>query len=276
MVLSGPLEPQRATVLTKDSNQHLILLWDCWDWHFDGIIIPNGFKSGYGGEGARGFSLALCMLHERHVPIDCLEVIPRVFNRIDKGKFPDQLQERVKDFTSECEMPVPGWIFVNHWELTKSHRLWRVQQWRSRVIEWTNSADIVDDFSWTIGDKLYQACQRVNRNAPSEIFQQVGLILRDAWIEFSLTVRTRIGEIAEQPGKNDVKAIVEALNLNEDLTRVAKKAYDSTNVLHHDRKAKLEKAEVCFNASVAAMAEIISARFPGQFDPRKDELIPPN
>jgi len=273
MVLSGPLEPQKATVITNANQEHLFLLWDCWNWPFDGIIIPTGFKSGYTGEGARGFSLALCMLYEHDIPIDHLTVDSRSFRRIDEGYFPRQWQERVSQTASKCNMPVPEWIFRNHWELTKAHRLWRVQLWRSTVIEWTDSANIVDDFSWIVGDKLHQACLTVKRNASSEECQQLGLVLRDAWIEFSQAVRAKIGDIPVQIGKNDVKAVVEALNLDENLTKKAKKAFDYTNVLQHDRKAGREKAKACFDASSDEMAEIIKARFPGQFDPSRDKLI---
>jgi hypothetical protein len=273
MVLSGPLEPQRATVITNTDQEHILLLWGCWNWPFDGIIIPTGFKSGYTGEGARGFSLALCMLYEHNIPIDCLTVTDRNFRRIDEGYFPKQWQERVSQTASKCDMPVPGWIFKDHWELTKAHRLWRVQLWRSTVIKWTDSADVVDDFSWTVGDKLHQACLTVKRNASSEECQQSGLVLRDAWIEFPQAVRAKIGDIPVQIGKNDVEAVVEALNLDENLTTKAKKAYDDTNFLQHDRKAGREKAEACFKASAYAMAEIIKARFPGQFDPNRDKLI---
>lgn len=273
MVLSGPLEPQKATVVTNAYQEHLLLLWDCGDWAFDGIIIPTGFKSGYTGEGARGFSLALCMLYEHNIPMDHLKVSPKTFRRIDEGYFPERWQERVSQTALKCNMPVPEWIFKNHWELTKAHRLWRVQLWRNTVIEWTDSANVVDDFSWIVGDKLHQACLTVKRNASSEECQQSGLVLRDAWIEFSQAIRAKIGEIAGQPGRNDVKAVIEALNLDENLTKRAKKAFDYTNVLQHDRKAGREKAKACFEASVDEMAEIIKARFPGQFDPDRDKLI---
>jgi replicative superfamily II helicase len=116
----------------------------------------------------------------------------------------------------------------------------------------------------------------VKRNAPSETCQHSGLVLRDAWIEFSQAVRKVIGEIDTQLGKNDVKAVVEALKLDIDLTQRAKDAYSSTLDLQHDRKAGREKAEKCFNASATAMAEIIKARFPDQHDPGNDELIRPN
>jgi hypothetical protein len=273
MVLSGPLEPQKATVITNAYQEHLFLLWDCWNWPFDGIIIPTGFKSGYTGEGARGFSLALCMLYEHDILIDYVKVGPKTFRRIDEGYFPERWQERVSQTASKCNMPVPEWVFENHWELTKAHRLWRVQLWRNTGIEWTSFADVVDDFSWTVGDKLHQACLTVKRNASSEECQQSGLVLRDAWIEFSQAVRARIADIPAKLGKNDVKAVVEALNLDENLTKGAKKAFDSTNVLQHDRKAGKEKAEECFKASANAMAEIIKAKFPDQVDPNRYRLI---
>jgi hypothetical protein len=273
MILSGPLEPQRATVISNTDEEHLFVLWDCWNWPFEGIIIPTGFKSGYSGEGARGFSLALCMLYEHNIPIDRLTVTQSNFERIDEGYFPRRWQEQVSRAALACAMPVPEWVFENHWELTKAHRLWRVQLWRNTVLEWTYSADIVDDFSWIVGDKLHQACSIVKRNARSEECQQSGLVLRDAWIEFSQAVRAKVRRVPTKAGRNDVKAVIEALNLNESLARRAKKAFDYTNVLQHDRGASREKARACFDAAVDEMAGIVKAKFPGQVDPNRDGLI---
>ena len=276
MVLSGPLDPEQATVLTKDGNEHLIVLWECGEWPFEGIIIPTGFASGYSGEGARGFSLALCMLHEQKIPLDHLEVRPAIFDSIDGGRFPETWQERIRDSASACKMPIPGWIFVNHWELTGNHGLWRVQRWRGTGTMWTKFAEAVDDFSSVVGNKLYQACVLVKRSAQPEIYQQVGLLLRDGWIEFSHGIRAKVGELPGQPGKNDVKAVVRALHLDEFVTKKAERAYNSTNALQHDRKANPDKARACFTDSVMAMAKIISARFPDERDSHKDDLTRPN
>ena len=276
MVLSGPLDPRKATVISNEYDEHLFLLWDCWNWPFEGIIIPSGFKSGYSGEGGRGFSLALCMIYEHNIPMEQLEVHKKVFENIDKGNFPEQWQQAVIRKALKCDMPVPGWIFVNHWELTKAHRLWRVQTWRNLTIEWTYSADDVDDFNWIVGDKLHEACSRVRKNASSAECQQSGLILRDAWIEFSQAIRGKLREIERTIGKNDVKAIIDVLDVEDSLKIKARKAFDSTNVLQHDRKASKEQAKECFAISVDAMAEIIKVRFPKQIDPKKDKLIRPN
>ena len=84
-------------------------------------------------------------------------------------------------------MPIPGWVFVKHWNLAKRRRLWRVQSWswQNTVLEWIGSANVIDNFSREIGDKLNLACETLTRNARPEICQNVGIITRDAWIEFS-------------------------------------------------------------------------------------------
>ena len=276
MVLSGPLDPLRATVLTKNGNEHLILLWECGIWPYEGLVIPTGFASGYSGEGARGFSLALCMLHERDIPIYRLEVNPTVFDRIDGGQIPEDWQGYIQESATKCEMPIPFWVFVEHWELAKSRSLWRVQRWRYNGIEWTLDADVVDDFSTTTGDKLQQVCRTVRRNAPPEICQHAGLVLRDAWIEFSHAIRERIKIIPGNPGRNDVKSVVAALELTNTLKKCANKAISSANALQHDRNATRQMAQACFDDSTKAMAEIIRARFPGHHDLSKVDLIRPN
>jgi hypothetical protein len=275
-VLSGPLEPQQAIVLTNPGNEQLFLLWDCGQWPYEGIIIPSGFKSGYGGEGGRGFSLALCMLYDHGIPIARMDISYDAFRKVDNGFFPEDCQRSVQESAQRCEMPIPGWIFVNHWELTKNHRLWRVQGWRNTGIEWNDDADVVDDFSWVVGDKLHQACTTVRRDATSEMCQQSGTVIRDAWIEFSRLIRDQIGPIHSNPGKNDVKAVVDTMDLPNELKIRAKRAYNSSNDLHHDRNAGRRQAEDCFKSSASAMAGIIRRCFPDQRDPHKDELIRAN
>ena len=246
-------------MLTKNDNRHLFVLWESDDWHLKCIIIPSGFASGYSGEGPRGFSLALCMLSEHQIPIDGLGLTESEFDQIDDGYLPDQWQLQISETASPFPMPIPGWILVNHWELARNQRLWRVQSWRWRdaVIKWNESASIIDDFSWEIGDKLYRACRALTLNSQSEDCQHVGLILRDAWTEFSRIVRKAIEEDSGRLGRNDVKGVVAALNLPQAITRRAKIAYNSTNALQHDLRAIPEDAVACFSNSTEAMAEII-------------------
>lgn len=277
-VLSGPLHVQQATILTKNDSEHLLVLWESVGWSNEGFIIPTGFASGYSGEGARGFSLALCMLYEHQVPMYHLNVGESSFDQIDGGYFPDPWQHQISERAEPCEMPIPGWTFVKHWDLAQYGRLWRVQSWRmlDTVIEWNESATVVDDFNWEIGDKLNRACRTLTRSSPIEDCQQVGLILRDAWIKFSRVIRKHLDEDDGRIGKNDVKRVLEAFNLPEALSLKTRKAYDLTNKLQHDTNAGQHKAKTCFHSSTEAMAAIIKVRFPGMHDPRKGSLIRPN
>ena len=276
MVLSGPLKPQRATILTKNQNEHLFVLWDSGDWPFHVIIIPTGFMSGYEGEGARGFSLALCMLDELRIPIYHFEVQASIFDKFDRGEIPEDWLDDLYKYGSECAMPIPGWVFVKHWELAKKHRLWRVQRWRETELYWTDEADAVDDFSWIVGDRLHAACAVIRRNAPSDICQSVGLTLRDAWIEFARVARETARIVPEEIGKSHVVAILDALCLGEEITRRSKKAYGATNTLQHHLNATWEEAASCFGDSVTAMCQAIDYRFPSETDYQEDELIRPN
>lgn len=277
--LSGPSQIERATVLTNDFRGHLFILWERIEQPGFGFIIPAGFRSGPGGgEGVRGFSLALCMLHDYRVPIDCLEVRTSVFDQINRGSLPGSLQTQIIQAASPCAMPISGWTLVKHWELTQEGRLWRVQGWRGNdfVIQWNEQAIAIDIFNWELSDKLNQACETLAPNSRTEDCQQVGLILRDTWIEFSHIARKYLGKDPAHIGKNDVKGIIKALNLPHDVTQRASKAYDSTLELQHRRGAKREEAIACFNNSTEAMAEIISICFPGQRDPRRAGMVPPN
>ena len=150
---------------------------------------------------------------------------------------------------------------------------WR---WSNTVIEWTESAKAIDDFSWGVGDKLDRACRTLTRNSQPEHCQHVGLILRDAWVEFTRIAREDIDEDSAELGRSDVKGVIDALKLPEDISRKARRAYNSTNALQHDLRAVPEDAVACFSRTTEAMAGVIGARFPGQRDHRMDDLIRPN
>ena len=276
--LSGPMPVQKSTVLTKNGREHLFVIWESLEWPYLGAIIPSGFMSGYSGEGGRGFSLALCMIHELQIPIEHLKVNNTIFDRIDKGDFPMAWHRHVNNSAMPLQMPVGGWVFKNHWQLMSDHRLWRVQSWKrwNSPMDWPNPAFDVSKFSWDVGDKLFVASENLAGNAQPENCQQVGLMLRDAWIEFARIARSNIEEFDEGIGKNDVKRVIDAMQLPADISAKAKKAHSLTNNLQHDRDATPQTAEHCFNYCVETMAKIIKTRFPGVSDPRGGELIPPN
>lgn len=277
-VLSGPLDVRRATVLTKRRNEHLFILWQSDADPHKGLIVPTGFASGYSGEGPRGFSLALCMLYEQGIPIDRLDVTSSAFDQVDSGDLPQTWVHRIKDLSVPCEMPVPGWVHAEHWELAQNRRLWRVQGWQggSSPIEWTESTVMVDNFSWHVGDKLEQARGTLRPNARPEHCQSVGLILRDAWIQFSRELRTRVTEDTSQVGRNDAKGVVHTLRIPPAIKTKAKKAFNMTNALQHDLKAAPEDAIESFGSTTEAMALIVEARFPGEYVHRRYQPIRPN
>ena len=276
--LAGPAPVQRVTVLTKNVREHLFLLWGSFDWPYFGTIIPSGFMSGYAGEGGRGFSLALCMIHEQQIPIEHLNVPETVFGRINGGNFPTAWHRQTSQSAVPLKMPIEGWVFKNHWNLLSDRRLWRVQGWKRRnsPLRWQKPAIDVDKFSWDVGDKMFMASEYLTRNAQPEDCQKMGLMLRDAWIEFTRIARSNIEEFDEGIGKDDVKRVIDAMQLPADISAKAKKAHSLTNNLQHNRDATPQTAEHCFNYCVKTMARIVKTRFPEVSDPRGGELISPN
>ena len=216
-ILSGPTQIQKATILTRNEVEHLIVLWEYVDHPYEGVIIPTGFASGYRGEGSRGFSKALCMISEKHIDFERLGVSEGVFDQVDSGYFPSEWQYLVREAATQCSMPVQGWVLDLHWGLLQTGQLWRAPRWRWPHIfpEWTGSADQVDGFSKIVGGKLYRAAEALNRDPHPETCQQVGLALRDAWIEFSLAARQCARLTITEPekkGRNDVKVVFELLD----------------------------------------------------------------
>jgi hypothetical protein len=283
MVLSGPLAPQQATIVTTNNRDHLFILWDCGqpaEWPFQGFIIPTGFASGYGGEGARGFSLALCMLQEHGIPLSHINVDRTLFTEIDSGNISDELQVRIREASVPLDMPVPNWVFAQHWELAQSHRLWRVQYWRGLGIEWSLDADTVNDFSWNTGDKLYWSSIEIGKNTSPMSCQRSALHLRDAWYEFNKEIRRLNPQLAKESGKDHVDATVDALvsdaGLDSAVGTQAKKSLSKAKSLQHDRGANVEETSSLFTNTVAAMAGIIRQCYPTQKDRGNENLIRPN
>ena len=276
--LSGPIPLEKITVLTKNDVEHLFVLWESLDWPYLGAIIPSGFASGYGGEGGRGFSLALCMILDQGIPLEHVRVTRDVFDRIDRGFLPMAWQKAICDDGPKSDVPLGNWVFKRHGELMLAHRLWRAQSWQmwNSVMAWPHPAFDVDRFSWEVGDKLYVASKNLVVNAQPENCQQVGLMLRDAWIEFSRVARSQLEESGSKIGKDDVKRVLKGLRLSNAITAKAKQAHARANALQHDRGATPDLARRCFDITVEAMAEIIQTRFPGQTDPRIKGLIPRN
>lgn len=120
------------------------------------------------------------------------------------------------------------------------------------------------------------ASKNLGDNVQPEISQQVSLMLRDAWIEFSRVARSQLEETGSKFGKDDVKRVLEGLRLPNAITAKAKQAHARTNELQHDRGATPDLARRCFDITAEVMAEIIQTRFPGQTDPRIKALIPRN
>lgn len=276
--LSGPIPVEKATVLTKNDVEHLFVLWESLDWPYQGAIIPSGFASGYGGEGGRGFSLAVCMILDQRIPMEHVKVRHDVFDKIDRGFFSMVWQKEICDSGSGSDIPLENWVFKSHRELMLAHRLWRAQSWQmwNSVMAWPHPAFTVDKFSCDVGDRLYLASKNLGHNVQPEICQQVGLMLRDAWIEFSRVARSELEETGFKIGKDDVKRVLEGLRLSNAIIAKAKQAHARANALQHDRGATPDLARRCFDNTVGAMAEIIQTRFPGQPDLRIKGLIPPN
>ena len=125
-------------------------------------------------------------------------------------------------------MPIPEWIFANHWALLDGSRQWEAQTWRSTGIDWTTSSEVIDAFGWELGNKIYKAILGINKNPQPEDCQHVRLVFRDIWIKFSHMILSLICEMETPPGRSDVKTVIDYLGISEPVRQSAQKALDST------------------------------------------------
>lgn len=85
-----------------------------------------------------------------------------------------------------------------------------------------------------------------------EEFQQIGILMRDSWIEFSqsMYVKGFLPKGETEPGPSDAKKLLEytlkhAGNKYEYLLKMAKQAFDFSVKLQHDRNATQEMTSQC-------------------------------
>lgn len=86
-IVNSQYPPRKASVITHVTDrrnwqrEHLLLFWD---WNaLELAVVHSGFTSGYGGEGPRTFSEALCMLSDRKIPTNEVYVENAVFEAIE-------------------------------------------------------------------------------------------------------------------------------------------------------------------------------------------------
>lgn len=109
-----------AKILTRDGSHCLLL-----NTNFDSLVaIKSGFGSGYTGEGSRGFSYILSLLHFYRIDIEELEVDEALFNRVDDSALLREDIDWIDDAIPVRPSRWSDYIFQRDWDRDQDGRIW--------------------------------------------------------------------------------------------------------------------------------------------------------
>lgn len=260
---SGSL-PEEATVVSHGSGgmaQQYEYLFLFWGWgHFPVTVVPNGFATGYAGEAPKAFSLALCMIRDKKIPIKEFEASASLFRALNEFAAHDiALLQKLKGQSETVPFPYPGWVLDEHEALLQKKQLWKAYYWREPNADWMNLAiATIDDFHPSVGRKLRLAVEQIATDAESERHQQIGIVVRDAWIEFVQKLRAACEDTDWSGiGTNDVKGMLTKLKLGDEPTSIAKGSYNLALKIQHDRNVTRNLVKSCIVTAVAAMEVLL-------------------
>ena len=128
-IVNSQNPPRKASVVThvtdrrNGQRQHLLLFWD---WNaLELAVVHSGFASGYGGEGPRTFSEALCMLSDRKIPTNEIYVDEPVFEAIEHRRLTTRLIEFLRS-ADAGSMDEPWYaIWARHQDEMETQTFWQ-------------------------------------------------------------------------------------------------------------------------------------------------------
>jgi len=264
-ILNSGCPPKKAIIVSRfprggnRGQDHLFVFVD-WD-HFRVTVVPSGFASGYGGEGLRGFSLAICLIREKGIPIWTIDVEDADFEKIDLGEvryWDDQLLRDILLRSEECRWSWPGWTGETHEQLLERGLLWHECYWRQPEADpITRAVSEIDIEFPVVGQKLRLARRRVDESQTSEELQQVGILVRDAWIEFSKAACALLQ--ADTVGAKNDKVVnrLKKLKLEDELVDSCRASLNLSLKVQHDRAVGKDKAEMCLVLAIFSMRTVI-------------------
>jgi len=187
-ILNSGWLPKKAIIVSKHlyrnnptQQDHLFLFVD---WALYPItVVPSGFASGYRGEGPSGFSLAICMIREKGIPISgiCLNDVD--FERINRGEVKysdDALFRKILLKSEEYSWPWPGWTNGSHEQMLERGLLWCECYWRQPPTDQITKAISEIDIEFPlVGKKLRLARRKIIEALPGiDELQQLGDLVR--------------------------------------------------------------------------------------------------
>lgn len=264
-ILNNGYPPKQAIIVStfpRGSNRgqdHLFVFID-WD-HFHITVVPSGFASGYSGEGSRGFSLAICLIREKGIPIWTIDLDDADFRRIDLGDvryWDDPLFRDILVRSEECPWPWPGWTSDAHEQMLERGLLWQECYWRQPQTDLiTRIISEIDIEFPVVGQKLRLARRKVDESQRSEELQQIGILVRDAWIEFSRDLCSSLQIDTTGINNDEVVRRLGRLRLEDELLNSCRACFSLSQKVQHDRRIRKDEAQLCLIQSVFSMYTLI-------------------
>lgn len=264
-ILNSGRLPNKAIIVSTfphGSNRgqdHLFIFVD-WD-HFPITVVPSGFASGYSGQGARGFSLAICLIREKGIPIWAIDLDDANFRRIDLGEVRYRDGPLFRDIlvkSEECRWPWLGWTSEAHEQMLERGLLWHECYWREpETDKITRAISEIDIELPIVGRKLRLARSKLEGSQSNEELQQVGILVRDAWIEFSGALCTSLQVDTADVENDKVLGRLKKLRLENELLDSCRVSLNLSLKVQHDRAVKGYEAEMCLLLSVFSMRTLL-------------------
>jgi len=270
-VLDSKELPERATIVTyvKDrgnlQEEHLFLFHD---WcRVPLTVVKSGFASGYPGEAPKAFSLAICMIRSKDIPIYGFDAAMAEFRLIEQGRIDKQLYRKIMTESEPLTWPWPLWILNEHEALLDEGKFWKGFYWRGEKSDWlTKVIGGICEYNPIAGKKLRLAVEQLEEFSEVEQLQEIGILVRDGCIEFTQKIWAGLTNIDKSGiGPNDVTGMLSKSHLGNELVKIASLAFDMTNKVQHDRNATFDFTRACVVITVMAMDMLMeSARRKGR------------
>ena len=258
---SGSL-PDVATIVSHNrGNQQEDHLFLFWNWGYSPlVVVPSGFASGYPGEGPKGFSIAICMIREKHIPVRNVYISQNEFDKIDCGRITnidDPIFSRIKLNSEIATFPWPLWVNPQDEELLERGQLWRQYYWRNPKTDLiTEALADVDLYCPEAGKRLRIALRKLEIEETVE-WQATGIHIRDAWIELASKICREKHIDTNNLLPDDVTGRLSKLGLAEQLKRLAKSTFDLSLKNQHDRRILQCVAKTCIITAAFSMQSVL-------------------
>jgi hypothetical protein len=271
-ILQDGCLPEKATIVSTPPppweggrrQEHLFLFWN-W-WHFPLIIVPNGFSSGYSGEGPKAFSLAICMIRSKKIPLEGIFVTRSQFGNINEGRLGSidaPILQKIKTRGELLPFPFPDWVSDEDEQLLERGQLWRKFYWRKPKIDCiTEAIGNIDAHIPEVGRKLRLAVDKLKIDKKEE-WQSAMIHIRDAWIELA----QRLCDLKTLDTSNlQTDAVVDRLKklkidkTDERLFNLARASFN-LSMKHHARKIDIDTATACVISTIVSMQTVIREAF---------------